>query len=319
MPVPYITAEEIRRTSTPALAAGALESYLQGPEGEPDPARVNMGLPGGEMLVMPSRVAGLPSVKVVTVAHHVSDASARIQGVHLMFDRETLAPLAILDAPELTLLRTAAVSLVALRRLAAPNASELLVIGAGPQGMRHAMAILAEFPIQRVQIATRRPEQGWHAAGRLTAATGVKATFAPSADLAARDADIIVCATSSSVPVYHQPDLRPGVCVVAIGTHTATTRELPTATVADAFLVVEDKETARRECGNIVIPQVTQEIRHDPITGDLRELVQDRLEVPKGTRVFTSVGMAWEDAVVGDHVLRLRQADTTLVADGVGA
>lgn len=306
VPLPHVTADEIRYLSTPALAADAIEAYLNAPPDGPDPARLNMGFDGGEMLIMPSRATGLLAVKVVTVAHSAREVRHRIQGVHVVFDRHTLSPVAVLDATELTLLRTAAVSLVALRRLALPTAADLVIIGAGPQAMTHAAAICAEFPIERIALVARRTDQGVAAAHLLREMTDTHVRVQTDSTDAVRQADIVVCATSSSTPVFDLPVHRPDVCIIAIGAHTATSRELPTEAVAHAFVIVEDRATAWRECGNLIIPRAARELPDDPIAGDLRELVQGLAGVPTGRRVFTSVGMAWEDAVVGDHVLSRR-------------
>jgi len=263
---------------------------------------MNVPVAGGDMLVMPTHATGFPAVKIVTVAHQVTDSGSRIQGVHVAFDKTTLAPLAILDAPQLTLLRTTAVSLVALRRLVSPSARKLAVIGTGPQAATHALAIASEVPLEQIAFVGRRRDRADQLAREVSETTGVVAAGLSDPDDAVARADIVLCATSASTPVFHR-SLTDGSCVIAIGTHTATTRELPTSAVSGAFVVVEDRETARRECGNVVIPQVTQEVRTSPVTCDLRELVQGRAPEPSDRRVFTSVGMAWEDAVVGQHIL----------------
>src|ERR1700754_257343 len=101
-------------------AVDALERALAGGfDPEADVPRSSVPVGGGELLVMPS-VAG--AVKLVTVG-----GDPRIQGVCVVFDPETLAPVAVVDGIALTNLRTAAVSALAARRLAAPGARRLVV------------------------------------------------------------------------------------------------------------------------------------------------------------------------------------------------
>ena len=55
----------------------------------------------------------------------------RIQGIYVLMNPATLAPAALIDGPALTCLRTPAVSIAAVRRLARPDSSRLVVFGAG--------------------------------------------------------------------------------------------------------------------------------------------------------------------------------------------
>ncbi len=80
-----------------------------------DPPRQFMDLPNGEMLMMPSRVTGTPTIKIVTILHDPDGPGERIKGVHLVCDPVSLAPRVIMDAAALTVIRTTAISIVALR------------------------------------------------------------------------------------------------------------------------------------------------------------------------------------------------------------
>ena len=114
-----------------------LEAALAGGlDPEPQPPRTSVPVGDGELLVMPAAVGPVAAVKLVTVG----PAEPRIQGVCVVFDAATLAPVALVDGIALTNLRTAAVSLVAVRRLAAPDARRLVVFGRGPQARAHADA-----------------------------------------------------------------------------------------------------------------------------------------------------------------------------------
>jgi ornithine cyclodeaminase/alanine dehydrogenase-like protein (mu-crystallin family) len=110
-------------------AVDALEAALAGGlDPEAAPPRVSVPVGDGELLVMPAAVGGHAAVKLVTVGPR----EPRVQGVCVVFDASTLAAVALVDGIALTNLRTAAVSALAVRRLAAPDARRLVVLGRGP-------------------------------------------------------------------------------------------------------------------------------------------------------------------------------------------
>ena len=245
-------------------AADALERALarDGFDPDADPPRAVLGAGDGELLVMPSSATGAVAVKLVTVGPR----EPRVQGVCVVFDPETLAVARVIDGVELTTLRTAAVSLVALRRLASPGSRRLVVFGRGPQARAHEAAVRAEFPIERVDVVGRGED--------------------PSV---VRDADIVCCCTTAREPLF-EADLAGDAAVVAVGSHEPDARELPAELMQRATVVVESRAAALREAGDVIMAGVTELVT-------LAELVRGHPVAP-GPRVFKSVGMAWEDAVV---------------------
>jgi ornithine cyclodeaminase/alanine dehydrogenase-like protein (mu-crystallin family) len=254
-------------------AADALEAALAGgldPETAPPRASVPVG--EGELLVMPAAVGGHAAVKLVTVGPR----EPRVQGVCVVFDASTLAPVAMLDGIALTNLRTAAVSAVAVRRLAAPDARRLLVFGRGPQGRAHAEAVRSVRPIEHVDIVGRDG-----AAEELVAA-----------------ADVICCCTTAREPLFDGTLVADHACVVAIGSHAPDAREVDETLVRRSTVVVEARTAALCEAGDVIAAG---------LGGDqlvtLRELVAGFEPPPDRPRVFKSVGMAWEDTVVASLCL----------------
>ena len=81
------------------------------------------------------------------------------QGGVLLFDGETGALRALLDASAVTAIRTAAVSGVATRLLARKDARRLAILGAGVQARSHleAMAVAGEF--EEARVWSRTPER----------------------------------------------------------------------------------------------------------------------------------------------------------------
>jgi ornithine cyclodeaminase/alanine dehydrogenase-like protein (mu-crystallin family) len=262
-------------------AADALEAALAGGLDPDDagPPRSAVPVGEGELLVMPAAAGGYAAVKLVTVGPR----EPRIQGLCVLFDAGTLAPVALLDGIALTNLRTPAVSALAVRRLAAEDASRLVVFGRGPQARAHADAVAAVRPIRHIELLGR------DAADR-------------EALVAA--ADVICCCTTAREPLFDGSVVADHACVVAIGSHEPAARETDDALAARATVVVESRASALREAGD-VIGAIESGVLDARALVTLRELVAGA-ELPPGPRLFKSTGMAWEDAVVAATVYERR-------------
>ncbi len=278
MTVPYLDASEIGRRLTPLAAVDALEAALLGDVVPEDEApRSVLDLAGGQMLVMPSAAGARPVVKVVTIG-----GEPRIQGLCLAFDPRSLAPIALLDGIAVTNLRTAAVSALAVRHLAVPDAARLLVFGRGPQAHAHVEAMRAVRPIADVD--------------RLGRSDGERD------DLVAA-ADVICCCTTAREPLFDGDRVADHATVVAIGSHEPDAREVDDTLVARATVVVETVGSALREAGDVMLAVRSAALHADELI-PLRALVRgERTPAPGAPRLFKSTGMAWEDAVVVSAIL----------------
>lgn len=279
MSLPFIDAAEVARRLAVPEAADALEAALLNRlDPEADPPRGAVELDRGELLLMPSGAAGDPVVKLVTVG-----GEPRIQGVCVVFDGATLAPLALVDGIAVTNLRTAAVSALAVRRLAVPDARRLLVFGRGPQAHAHVEALRATHPIERIDMVGR--------------------DHGPVDELVAA-ADIVCCCTTAREPLFDGTLVADHAVVVAIGSHEPEARETDEALAARATIVVESRASALREAGDVILAiESGATISRELVT--LGELVRGEAEPAAGRpRLFKSTGMAWEDAVVAARLAR---------------
>src|SRR5580692_10531564 len=76
-------------------------------------------------------------------------------GLVLLFEAEHGQPVALLDAAEITAIRTAAASGLATRLLARADAGDLALLGAGEQASSHLQAMLALRKLRRVRVWAR--------------------------------------------------------------------------------------------------------------------------------------------------------------------
>lgn len=274
----FVSAAELRRRCDCVAAIDALEAaLLAGLDPEAEPARGVLKCGAGELLVMPSTAGGHAAVKLVTVG-----GEPRIQGVCVVFDPVTLAPVAVIEASALTLLRTAAVSALAVRRLARADARRLLVFGRGPQAHAHVEAIRRVRPIEQVELVG-------------SDARDVAALVAA--------ADVICCCTTAREPLFAGELVGERTTVVAIGSHEPDARELDERLFARATVVVESRASALREAGDVIAALAAGAIAEDDLL-TLSELVRGEATVDGDRpRLFKSTGMAWEDAVVADAAI----------------
>ena len=222
------------------------------------------------------------------------------QGFVALFDGETGATRALLNAGAITAVRTAAVSGVATRLLAREDARTLAILGAGIQARSHLDAMRAVRDFDRVVVWSRTP-------GRIE---GVEE--AGSAEEAVRDADVVVTATSAAEPILERAWLKPGVHINAVGSSIPTTRELDTATMRDAALFVDRRESTINEAGDFLFAQRDGAIGPEHIRAEIGELL---IGAGEGRRsddeltVFKSLGLAVEDLAAAEHVLRRAEAE----------
>lgn len=281
-----------------AVAIEAVERALAGgldPDADGPRVRSEAGA-AGHFLLMDAAHGAYAGVKVTAVAAANPERGLpRIQGVYVLFDGATLTPIALMDGAAITALRTPAVSAVAARHLAAPDARRLLVFGSGPQAARHVEALRIMLPeLERVEVAGRDPARTERFAAEHDAVVAV------DVEEAVRAADVVCCCTSAAGPLFDGAFVRDDAAVIAVGSHEPHVRELDSTLMGRAAVVVESRATALREAGDVI--QAVEDDALDPagliLIGDLvRGHARDAL-APTRPRVFKSAGMSWEDLVV---------------------
>ena len=161
------------------------------------------------------------------------------QAVICVFDPENGAPLALMDGTYITATRTAAGSALATRLLAREGSRVLAIIGTGVQARSHAGALTRVREFGEIRVAGRDAAR----AGALAQELGPSARAVGSYEEAVRGADVVATTTHAREPVIRREWLSPGAHVNSVGLNPAG-RELDAATVSDALLVVESRESA---------------------------------------------------------------------------
>ncbi len=140
----------------------------------------------------------------------------------------------------------------------------------------------------------------------MSAATGVNILATASAAEAVRQADIICAATSTESPVFADTDLKAGAHINGVGSYQPTMQEVPMETVRRARVVVDHRESALAEAGDLIIPIQQGRYSADRIAAELGEIVSGakpgRADDQEIT-FFKSVGVAIQDLAAATRVL----------------
>lgn len=312
--LPWFSAEAISSRVPISTAIAAIESVLKyGHDPAVDAPRTIVDTAHGQLLLMPAESGGALGVKIASVAPKNPNRDLpRIQAIYLLMDSETMTPLALFDGTALTTLRTAAVSTVAAKYLARKDAMHLLLFGAGPQGRSHIDAMRAIRPLTSITIVARTQPNA-EALSTYVASLGLEARVllagdVPKVDQAVASADLIVCATTSSSPVFDGRQVSDGACVIAIGSHEPRVREVDGILVGRSTVVVEEQATALRECGDVIMA-IEEGTFSASSLFSIRDLVNDPGQVTDHSRpaLFKSSGMAWEDLAIAECAFRTGQ------------
>jgi ornithine cyclodeaminase/alanine dehydrogenase-like protein (mu-crystallin family) len=273
------------------------------------PLRTRLRVPGagGESLFMPAFLADPAyealTVKIVSVFPR--NAEQRLPTLHaavMVLDPRTGRPTALLEGGTLTAIRTGAASGAATDLLARPDSRVAAIFGAGVQARTQLEAICTVRPIRTAWIYDRIPERietfVRELAGQGPIPDDLRVAASPQE--AVSDADVICTATTSVSPVFDDADLKHGVHLNGIGAYRPDMQEVPTETVARALVVVDSRDAALAEAGDLIQPIQQGVISEAHIHAELGELVLGRKpgrERAEQITFFKSVGVAVQDAV----------------------
>ncbi|MGX9883178.1 ornithine cyclodeaminase family protein [Streptomyces sp. NPDC002276] len=223
-------------------------------------------------------------------------------GIVLVYDPDTGAPLAMMDAGAVTAVRTAAVSAVATESLARPDAGDLAVLGSGVQARSHLEAMQLVRPLHRVRVWSRTSQNAEAYRRWAAEELGIVVEAMPTPAQALAGADLVCTTTASKEPVVQAADLAPGVHVNAVGASFIEHRELSSQAVAGASFFVDSRESALAESGDLRGPLAEGLIGPDHIMAELGEVL---LGAHPGRReneeitVFKSLGLGVQDIMSG--------------------
>jgi ornithine cyclodeaminase/alanine dehydrogenase-like protein (mu-crystallin family) len=232
-------------------------------------------------------------------------------GLVVLFEPEHGCPVAIIDAAEITAIRTAAASGLATRLLARPDAGNLAILGAGEQARAHLEAMLAVRPLRRIRVWARDRRKAEVFAGAEGARHGVAIETSASVLEAVDGADIICTLTKAREPILLGDWLAAGAHLNVVGSSIATAAEVDTAAVARSRFFVDCRNSTENEGGEYL-----RALRSGSITA--AHIAAEIGEVANGTRpgrtspdqvtLYKSLGVAPQDLASAHYVLEKGRA-----------
>jgi ornithine cyclodeaminase/alanine dehydrogenase-like protein (mu-crystallin family) len=275
------------------------------------PLRPTLWLPEktGALVVMPAYLgdSDLLGLKVITYfAGNRGTALDTHQGGVMVFDAHDGRLLSLIDATEITTIRTAAVSGVATRLFARPDAGDLAILGSGTQARSHLEAMLLVLQVRRVRVWSKHVENARLFARRESERHEITIEASSTAREAVEGADVICTTTSAKEPVLQGRWLSAGVHINAVGSSIPFTRELDTGAVARSRMFVDRRESALNEAGDFLIPKNEGAIDDSHILGEIGEVLLGQIPgrtSPEQITLFKSLGLAIEDLAAAHHIL----------------
>jgi ornithine cyclodeaminase len=272
----------------------------------------------GALGMMPAYMENLQimGLKIVSVfpGNHGTEYDSHM-GAVMIFETKHGQPLAIMDATEITAIRTAAVSGVATRLLSREDAGDLAVLGSGTQAKTHLEAMLLARKIRRVRVWSRNPENGRRFAERESRRHSIQVELMPDVRAAVQGADILCTTTSSPDPILPGKYLSSGCHINAVGSSVPFARELDTEAVVKSRLFVDRRESTLNEAGDFLIPKKEGAIGDSHIQGEIGEVILGKVKGRTSQAeitLFKSLGLAVEDLASANHIYK------KAVAGGIG-
>jgi thiomorpholine-carboxylate dehydrogenase len=260
----------------------ALIDFSTGKVTQPVRQVIPVDPPGGFYGMMPALTPDGLGQKIVTFYPPNAE-----KGIHthmaliVLNDKETGAPLAVMDGRLITEMRTAAVSAAATKFLGPKDSKVLAILGSGVQARSHfeSLRLVRDFEEIRVWSQTKSNAE------KFAKEIGAKVT---SAEDAVRGADVVVTVTSSTTPVLKGAWLKRGCHVNAVGACRPDWRELDDDAMRNVVFV-DSREAAMKESGDVILSGAK-------IHAELGEALAGKIPSRANeTTIFKSLGMAVED------------------------
>ena len=233
-------------------------------------------------------------------------------GLVLLFEAEHGCPVALVDAAEITAIRTAAASGLATRLLARPEASQLALLGAGEQARSHLEAMLCVRTLRRIRVWARDPAKARSFAAAEGAKHGVAIESCATVRDAVTDADIICTLTKSREPILEGQWIAPGAHLNVVGSSIASAAEIDTPAVVRARFFVDCRNSTIHEGGEYLRALRAGAISPGHILGEIGEVANGskagRLSAADVT-LYKSLGVAPQDLASTHYVLERARAD----------
>jgi ornithine cyclodeaminase len=237
--------------------------------------------------------------KLISVFHeNFSRGTQSHQGLVILFDPESGAPVCVVHAGEVTAIRTAAASAVATEALARKDARHLALLGYGEQAATHARAIGKVRNLQSIVVWGRSPERAHAFAKKMQAELAVPVIAAEEVREAVDHADIICTVTSAAEPILKGDWVRPGTHVNLVGSGYAGPVEVDNDLVVRSRYVADSREGVLQQGGEFLRAKSAGLIGDEHIVAEIGQILSGEIagrQTKEEITVYKSLGHVVQD------------------------
>ena len=261
-----------------------------------------------QLMYMPCYTKDIIGTKILSIFPENSKLGLpSIDGIVLLNDYTTGAPLAVMDGQSVTAWRTGAVGGVGIRHLSRKDCRTVGIIGAGMQGFHQAVYACVARNIHTVYVFNHSDRDLTDYLERLKKAIDkedVKVVQCKAVEELVRNSDIICTTTPSTTPVLpDDKELLRGKCIIAIGSYMPEMREIPDAVLDLVDNVYIELPYACEESGDLSQPLASGKLTKDRVKLMHEYLVSGEKEIKEGqTTYFKSVGMGLFDVCIAQKL-----------------
>ena len=270
--------------------------------------RIHIPLSHGFIRILPGV---LIDEKVLGYKEFHSGSDGMRVTIHL-FDLESGAPLAHMDASQVTLLRTGAMGAVAMSKLVDPTAQTVGVIGSGKEAMTALEGLALVRPdIKSGSVFSPNPTRRADFASAANTNFGFELRVADSAPDAVGDVDVVIAATNSFGRIALEGSwLRPGIHINSIGSTALEQREIDPEVWRLADRIVIDTPRLLHESGDAVAAAAENAFDPESIV-TIADAFTSEVPIrtsPDQTTMYKSVGTGLQDMAAAYRIYTEAQA-----------
>lgn len=251
--------------------------------------------------IMPGALgAGAPfGAKLISVFHENSARGMQShQGLVILFEPESGAPVCAVHAGELTALRTAAASAVATDALARKDSHCLALLGTGEQAQTHARAISKVRALESIVVWGRSPARAQAFADRMSAELNLPVVTAAAVREAVAAADIVCTLTSASEPILRGAWVRPGTHLNLVGSGYAGPTEVDNDLVVRSRFIADSREGVLEQGAEFLRAKAAGLIGDEHVVAEIGQVLAGEIDGRRSVdeiTVYKSLGHVVQD------------------------
>jgi len=244
--------------------------------------------------------------KLISVFHeNFAKGIQSHQGLVLLFDPESGAPVCVVHAGEITAIRTAAASAAATDALARPEATRLAVLGYGEQASTHARAVSHVRKLESITVWGRDKTRAKAFAARTQSELGIPVTAALDVASAVAEADIICTVSSAAEPILKGAWVKQGTHVNVVGSSHAIPIEIDDDLVVRARYIADSRASVLAAGAEFLHAKAAGLIDDTHITAEIGEVFSGKIQgrrTPEEITLYKSLGHVVQDLSTAWHL-----------------